>query len=254
MVIRSSSARDVERLVTELREGTSAEREAAVARLRILGDRAIARVADLLASDAPVAVRVAAICVLEGVDDPRARQAVLSASEDGDPQVAAAGGAALRQHTEPTASLDLLEDPLAVRGWLAAHHTAPLSALHEFITRARERERQEHAAPRRQNWLVARGTMHAALARRGSTIALYDLKETFEAATGALPLDFLAAASAIGDGTCLEPMGRAWTAAVGDAWWRDHLVDAATSIMRRSRLNGRSGVIKRIRLKHPGFV
>ncbi len=101
-----------------------------MARLRILGDRAIARVADLVVSDAPAAVRMAALCVLEGVDDPRARQAIISAAEDRDPQVAAAGGAALQQHAGPVTSLDLLDDPLAVRGWLAAHDAAPLSELH----------------------------------------------------------------------------------------------------------------------------
>jgi lysyl-tRNA synthetase class II len=60
---------------------------------------------------------------------------------------------------------------------------------------------------------------------------------------------------AIGDATCLEPMARAWAAAPGsEAWWRDRLADAATDIMHRTRLSGRSALVKRIRQKWPKFL
>jgi hypothetical protein len=86
-------------------------------------------------------------------------------------------------------------------------------------------------------------------------VALYDLRETFDAAAAPLPLDFLVAASAIGDASCLEPLARAWAAAPpGETWWRDRLADVAAEIMHRTRLSGRSNVVKRIRTRWTGFL
>ena len=97
--------------------------------------------------------------------------------------------------------------------------------------------------------------MHAALARRGSRVALYDLREAFDAAQEPLPLDFLTAVTTIGDASCLEPMARAWAAAAPtEKWWRDRLAEAATDIMHRTRLSGRSALMKRIRAKWAGFM
>jgi hypothetical protein len=86
-------------------------------------------------------------------------------------------------------------------------------------------------------------------------VALYDIRETFDAAHEPLPLDFLAAATTLGDTATLEPLARAWTAAAArETWWRDRLRDAAADIMKREKLSGRSAVVKRIRTKYPGFA
>jgi hypothetical protein len=86
-------------------------------------------------------------------------------------------------------------------------------------------------------------------------VALYDSRETFDAAHEPLPLDFLAAATTLGDTATLEPLARAWTAAAArEAWWRDRLRDAAADIIRREKLSGRSAVVKRIRTRWPGFL
>jgi hypothetical protein len=146
------------------------------------------------------------------------------------------------------------DDPIAAREWLASHQRAPFSTLHDFVTETRGRERVEPAARRRQDWVVARGAAHAALARRGSRVALYDLRESFDAAQGPLPLDFLVAASAIGDAACLEPLARAWAASPDDQWWRDRLHDAAADIMKREKLTARNAAVKRIRTKYSGFL
>ena len=58
-----------------------------------------------------------------------------------------------------------------------AHQDAPLSELHEFIVRARDAEKQDPSPRRRQEWQVTRAAAHAVLARRGSRVALYDLRE-----------------------------------------------------------------------------
>jgi len=148
-----------------------------------------------------------------------------------------------------------LDDPLAVREWIAADGaTAPLSTVHDLIVRLRERERVEPETQRRQAWQVSRGAAHALLAHRGSRVALYDLRETFEAAADPLPLDFLTAVSAIGDASCLEPMAQAWSVAEGGSWWHNRLADAGRHVMRQAGLTGRNAVIRRIRTRWPGFL
>jgi hypothetical protein len=85
-------------------------------------------------------------------------------------------------------------------------------------------------------------------------VALYDLREAFDAAEGPLPLDFLTAIALQGDLTCLEPMARAWAAAPAERWWRSRLQEAASDILRREGLSGRHAVVKRVRTKWPGFI
>jgi hypothetical protein len=130
-----------------------------------------------------------------------------------------------------------------------------LSVLHDLVSELRERERREPSARTRQRWILARGAVHALLARRGSRVALYDLRESFDAAQEPLPLDFLSAATTLGDAATLEPLARAWTAASArEKWWRDRLRDAAADIMKREKVTARNSVMKRLRTKYPGFV
>lgn len=306
MVIRSSSAREAEQLVAELRQGNAVRREAAIARLRVLGSRAIARLSTLVRHDGNAAARASALKALEGIDDPRIVAIAIEALEDKDDDVRVAAIAALGawvvreegtlvmdalvtialdrlQHSGARlAALDALsqlprdilqpileqtsvdssaiapmggDDPGHVQEWLALHGDAPLSALHALIAHIREREDREPQAARRHEWLIARGAVHASLARRGSRVALYDLREAFDVAQSPLPLDFLTAISTIGDATCLEPMARAWsTAPPAEAWWRDRLADVAADIVGRLSLTGRNPVVKRIRTKWTGFL
>jgi hypothetical protein len=309
VVIRSSSSRDVGRLIADLLDDSDTRRDAAVARLRIIGVRADERLAALIASNAPPAARVAALRALEGRTDPLALRLARAASADADAGVACAaiavlrgrvaqeGGtdaldalsglaldprrepdvrlaaldalselppalvrplfqrmpASLQDPDRPGTALERLDDPLEMHDWISRHGSAPLSTLHEAVTRCRDREARE-ASPRvRQAWTAARGAAHAALARRGSRVALYDLRESFDAASGPLPLDFLAAMGALGDTSCLLPLAHAWAVST-DGWWRDRLQGAARTIVERNRLSGRHATIKRLRSQHPGFV
>lgn len=160
----------------------------------------------------------------------------------------------LRPDADPTRTLETLDDPLAMSAWIADHPDASLSALHEAITRITEKEQEGPPTHTLQAWTLARGAAHAALARRGSRVALYALRESFDSATAPLPLDFLSAMSVVGDATCLEPLARAWSASPNDSWWRDRLRDAAVNIMRRETLTGRHAAVKRLRAKYPGFA
>jgi hypothetical protein len=306
VIIRRSRADEVERLIAALGSDSSVQREAAVARLRVIGARAVERLAAFLATNAPPTARAAALEALFDSDDPRTLALGLDnlAHAEADVAVAAVGvlrgwvtrepgtrvldaltGAALDQARHARvrlAALDALSslprdlvqpvlqqappadtgdeptDAVEAREWLATHERAALSEIHDFVVRAREQERVfrlKAEATKARDWVVTRAAAHALLARRGSTVALYDLREAFDAAREPLPLDFLTAVTAIGDASCLEPMARAWKAAPrSEGWWRERLADAAAEIVHRTRLSGRSAVVKRLRAKFHGFV
>jgi hypothetical protein len=310
MVIRTSSAKQVETLIARLIDGSPVQREGAIARLRVIGPRALDRLVALARSDAPDGARAAALRAIEGIDDPRSRDVAVALITDPSAAVAAAAVAAARpwlagnasvldaitavaldkarQSAVRLAALDALAElprpviqqvlqqvgaedtalasrldadanpldhPAGVGEWLAKRgQTAPLSEIHDTITRIRDRERDEPSGRRRQEWQAARAAAHLALARRRSRVALYDLRETFDAATTPLPLDVLHAAVLIGDASCLEPMARAWEAAGGELWWRDRVAEAARGIVAREKLTARNPVVKRIRGRHPGFL
>ena len=303
MVIRSSSAREVQQLLTALRARDAVRRDAAIARLRVLGSRAVGRLEEL-AQTGTDDERGLALQALEGIDDPRVVDLALAAladrhipvrlaaiqvlrpwvaHEDGtrvmealvtralddqqSPELRAAARDALSQlphHLiEPVLSAaaaaatddPLPGDPAAVQAWLTRHGDAPLSALHALVTTLKSGETSETHPGARRAWQVARGAAHAVIAHRGSAVALYDLRETFEAATAPLPLDYLTAATAIGDAACLEAMAKAWSAtSPSEVWWRERLADTAVTVMARLKLTRRHAVIKRTHTRWPGFL
>ncbi len=126
----------------------------------------------------------------------------------------------------------------------------PLAVLQQLIERVRFREGAE-SGPVRAEWLALRAAAHGALAHRGSRLALYDLRESLESAREPLPVDFLGAAAAIGDVTCLEPLAAAYAHAIEagrrvDDWWRQRLTDVFRSIAAREQVTRRTAVGKRI--------
>ena len=66
--IKTSSARDIDALLIDLTTGGDVRRETAIARLTVLGTRAVDRLAALVESDAPVEARQAALRALEAID------------------------------------------------------------------------------------------------------------------------------------------------------------------------------------------
>jgi hypothetical protein len=156
-----------------------------------------------------------------------------------------------------TSALDAAERPPSDASgaleWLAARGpTASLALVHDALSSAREAERTATDA-RRADWRRVRGAAHVVLARRGSRLALYDLRDAFGAATAPLPLDFLSAVSTVGDDTCLEPLARAWAAAGAEPWWQARLVEAAGDVVARGGLNGRHASVKRLSARWPAF-
>jgi HEAT repeat protein len=323
VAIRASSAPQVDALIVDLTGTHAVRRDAAVARLTVIGARAVERLVAVASSKADPTSRVAAFRALEGIGDERALDPALAAVGDGDPGVASAAvmvarvfirsgrsaavvdtltaaaldtsrpapvrvaavralrdleartvapllhslasdaDAAVRIEAGPvrrrtrktsqsvagdlTAVLDgpLPEDPGAVRDLLAAAGAeAPLPQLLQVVERVRERETEEPPA-RRGEWTTVRAAAHAILARRGSRIALYDLRESLETSAAPLPIDALTSLTLIGDASCLEPIASSF-ARSQDAWWRDHLAEAFRTIATRERLTARHAVMKAI--------
>ena len=124
-----------------------------------------------------------------------------------------------------------------------------------MLVRIRAREESETGAAR-DAWTRARGAAHVALARRGSRLGVYDLRESLEKSGTPLPVEFMAALSLIGDATCLESIAAAYAyaPATQDDWWRDHLVDTFRAVVKREKLDARHAVMKKIQKRWPAIL
>lgn len=334
MSIRASSSKHIDALLQDLRSPHAVTREGAIARLMVIGTRAVERLT-ALASDRSEAApgRLAALRALEGIGDDRALSAALRAIADPDVAVATAGVGVARTFltgTEDLRALDaltaivldrdrpdpvreaalralgdletatlspildaLLTDPspslrAAAQGgpgsdtrgepepresWLDRIDSdalpddvdmvrreiarrgpnVPLGTLLRLIERVREREQTLPLAEARR-WLGARASAHVALATRGSRLAVYDLREALQGARTPLPVEFLAALTLIGDGSCLDAIAAAYTKAAGDRaddWWPRHLADAFQAIVSREGVTRRHAVVKKIEKRWP---
>lgn len=333
MTIKTSAAGQVDALIADLASDRALIRDAAVARLSVIGTRAIARLVTLaLDAGARRAARIAALRVLEGNGDAKACEAAAGLIDDQDVEVATAavlvtraamtgprgvaavdrlasvaldaarpdvvreaaiaalGGlqfgtvspllAVLSADRAPrirdaaqrlvhrdrgegddpalliaaAARGERLEDPESLRlAIVRAGRSAALPDLRQIVEAARERETS--AAPSwRSAWLQVRAAAHAALARRGSRLAVFDLRESLASSVSALPVEFIAALVAVGDASCLEAIAAGWDRANkgrGDPWWQRHLADAFRAIVAREGLTRRHGAIKRIEKRWP---
>jgi len=333
--IKSSSSAEIRALVAALSSDDEVQREVAVARLSVIGGRAVDRLLEAYAQLEDRRAHVAILQTLEAIGDyraaPLARQAI---AEGGNIGIAAAGVlralVTSRHGATATLALDTLiattldsnqdrrlrlaafdalqdmpakvrapiaealgrdskntlreiaaladketaratavwtdaidgrlpESPADLREALNAEAgSAPLNQLRKLVDAVRTRER-EASAQSRPGWLALRGALHQALALRGSRVALYDLRETVEAAGTPLPASFLAALHVVGDASCLEPLAVAW-AATSDAntpetaRWRQQLEAALRAIVHREKLTKRNAAMKRVAARWPGLV
>ena len=327
MAIRSSSAREIDSLIAGLTSDRAVVRETALARLTVIGSRAVVHLIGLVENtDTPPSTRLVALRTLEAIDDPRAIDVAKVALDDADRGVAVAAAGVLQRFLTgsrgveatdvlTTKALDggasdavrlaalvaledlgrapleplwkaladdgsrsvrahvmqarrgghaeigvtdviSVDDPEKLRRELSQRRAAPtLPELQALIDRIRSREESE-TGTQRDAWTRARGAAHVALARRGSRLALYDLRESLERAKTPLPVEFMAALSRAGDATCLESVAaaHAHAAGAGNDWWRDHLADAFHAIVQREKLTGRHAVMKKIRKRWPAIL
>jgi hypothetical protein len=293
----------MDRLIADLESSDAVRRDAAVARIRVLGSRALPRLAKFIESSNSSRARALAIGALDGVEDPHAIEIALTGlgSSDVDSVVAALGALRswvaqetgtrlleaisaiavdrardsrirvaaidalsdlpehlvrpLREQAPPPESAGPpLDNPVAAREWVEAHgRKSTLATLHDTVKSFRDCESRAETTRGREEWMKARGAVHGILAERGSRVALYDAREMLGVAHTPLPPGFLAAIGGVGDVSCLEPLARAWSA-TREATWRAQLSEAARQIVTRSKLDGRSAVVKGLRANWSGFI
>jgi hypothetical protein len=148
----------------------------------------------------------------------------------------------------------LPDAPGALREATPAHAaTAPLADLRRLIEAVSAREQQASGPAAAREWLALRGAIHQALALRGSRIALYDLRDAFERAAGALPSSYLGAVQLAGDESCLEPLASAF-ARTADERWQHQLAQAFHAIVKRQRMTKRHSAVRRALARAPGIA
>jgi hypothetical protein len=330
VTIRASSGKQINALVADLSSGNAVALDAAVARLTVIGSRAVARLLAVAESGSDATAQVAALRALEAIGDPRALDPALHVMNTADAAAATAAvrvalafvrgprspsavdglaavalnpsrpeavrvaavqalrqleastiapllaslgadkNAAVRAEADAgsdraprrpqdhaggvlrgAAGKSLPDDPATLRRTLGREGGGvPLPDLLRLVERVREREATEPAA-KRAEWMTVRAAAHLALAQRDSRLALYDIRESLEAAAAPLPVDMLAALSLVGDQSCLEAMAGAY-ARSKDSWWRDRLADTFRTIAARERLTRRHAIVKRIEKRWKG--
>ena len=209
-----------------------------------------------LSSRTPTAVRLAALTALEGQPERLLKPIYEALAKDPASKVVAR---VTRRQAGAVESLDALvakglpADPDVIAAVARDDgERAPLMALKRAIDAIRAREAQAADVATCERWRVARGVLHHHLASRGSRLALYDLREALEGATGPLPVGFLSAAAVIGDASCLQPLARAWVeSGHDDRWWREHLAEAFRAIVAREALTRRHPALKLILERWP---
>lgn len=88
MSITPSLGRQIDALIAELSSDSASTREAAAARLTLLGTRTMDKLIAVVESEAPGRARVGALQALEAIASPRAIDVALKALDDRDPAVA----------------------------------------------------------------------------------------------------------------------------------------------------------------------
>jgi HEAT repeat protein len=97
-VIKASSGKQIAALIADLGSDRGVTRDAAVARLTVIGQRAVASLIGVVESPGAATTRAAALRALEGIGDAHARVAILRAVDDDDPLVAATAASAARAY------------------------------------------------------------------------------------------------------------------------------------------------------------
>ncbi len=105
----SSRPVPIDALIEDLQSDSPVRREAALARLRVLGAPALPRLGTVLRSSAPVRARVLALSALEGLADPRAMAMALAQLESPDRDIVIAALNVLRPWVAREGGTRLLE-------------------------------------------------------------------------------------------------------------------------------------------------
>jgi len=213
----------------------------------------------------PEAVRVGALRALRDLEpktiapllaslaaDPSAAIRAEAAPKKKGARAAAPDPLALLNHAVTQGLADESLDATAiVRALIEAGDSLPLPDLHRLIERVREREALELDTSQGE-WTAVRAAAHVALARRGSRLALYDLRESLKSGVP-LPDEFVTALAMVDDASCLEAIAGAH-AKTKQAAWRGQLAQAFRAIVAREHLTRRHAAVKKLEQRWPGLT
>ena len=134
MVIRASFGRQVDGLLTDLASPHDITRDSAVARLIVIGPRAVQRLIGLGRDrQAAASARIAALHALEGIGDASAFDAVSACLDENDLDVALAGASALQPLLESPRGMDAIERLTTVALDTARARQLRLAAIRSFF-------------------------------------------------------------------------------------------------------------------------
>jgi hypothetical protein len=244
MPIVPSRSKQIQEWIAALSAPRAAKRESAIARLTLLGERAVGPLSDALRT-APAAARPAAaeaLLRLSGAGSAAARTVLAEALSDPalDESVRLLALEAVGELAEP-AGVEV--DPLAeAETFLASAPEGPeaIPALHRLLGGLGPQAEDPRSAE-----MAVR--LHEALAARGSRIALYDLRERLEARPPRDVLRLLEVAGQVADASFVPTLARLAADALP-------LVPACAAVLRaivrRERLKKSHRSVKAVRAEH----
>jgi HEAT repeat protein len=127
--IRASSRPEIDGLLADLSSPSPVARETAIARLTVIGTRAVQRLAAIVRSDTPPAARIAALRVLEGISSPQALDPVLAGVDERSSEVALAAVSASAAFLNGARSADVVDRLTRVALDSARHEDVRLAAI-----------------------------------------------------------------------------------------------------------------------------
>ena len=129
MPIKRSTASEVSSLLHDLQAGDEIARQAAGARLAVIGTRAVEGLHRVVASEATPAAKAAALAALEAIGDPRGVDSALAVLTGSDAVLATAAGGVLRVALESPRGDEVLDRLAAVAVDTGQPEHARLAAL-----------------------------------------------------------------------------------------------------------------------------
>jgi len=109
VVIRRSSGKQLDALISDLAADRSDVREAAIARIAVIGERAVERLVSVMESSESAVARVGALHALDAIGSPRALDAALKAIDDANVNVVIAAIGATRAFMKGPRGLAVVE-------------------------------------------------------------------------------------------------------------------------------------------------
>jgi hypothetical protein len=198
MPIRASSGKEIDTLVADLSADRPVTCEAAVARLTVIGARAVDKLTAVLESAAPGRTRVAALQTLEAIASPRALDPALRAVDDRDQTVALAAVSMVRAFLRSARGADVTDQLTRLAVDAKRPPDVRLAAIHALSDLT--------SAELRPLWNVLAQDSHPAVRARAETavsrrpVAPTDpLGDITAAAEGDLPDDPVALGRAISE-------------------------------------------------------